>query len=174
MTREDFVAVAARLFAVWIGIKAVGSIPLAIAAREHDLGDGTWQFGIFLALLMLAIAIVLWLFPLTIGRKLLPVMKTPGTPVAWQSAGALELALTVLGFWLLASSLGDAFYWLTMAFLSIRAKMPLTEWADGDRASAVTTIVEIAIAFVLILGHRGLLAAFARIRGAGGRDIAPE
>ncbi len=172
-SREDFVAIATRLFAVWLGIQAIRHVFTSYAAWRQMQEDPAVLYMMGAAVPMLLIAWLLWVFPLTVARKLLPVMKTPGTPVAWASAGAMEIGLALIGFWLLASSLGDFFYWLTLAFMTVRLDGNLASYGADNTASTVATALEMAIALWLILGHRGILGAFVRLRQAGTRDITP-
>lgn len=76
MSREDYIAVAARLFAVYVALEIVLRIPGVFQLFSQD--QMTWAGLSVLALLVAwGLCALLWFFPLTIARKLLPVMKEP-------------------------------------------------------------------------------------------------
>lgn len=163
MSREDIVAIASRLFAVFLALGVVRHLgTLIMTARTHDM-FGYWAA--VLALPPLLAAALLWRYPLAVARKLLPVMKAPAAPLDARSQTALELALTAIGVWLLAQGLVAASYWATFLLHpgeALRAHPPL---GPSQRADIVATLVELALGAWLVAGSRGLGRALRRLRG---------
>lgn len=167
MSREDFVAIASRLFAVFLMVVTVravaGSYPVA-----SSYGSGSeflLRISVF-AIPSLAVSALLWFFPLSVARKLLPVMREPRPAISVASDHALELALTVLGFWVLATAISDGLYWIVMLAYANSSQMPGFELEPDQKANVIATGVELVIGFVLLFGSRGLAALAYRLRYA--------
>lgn len=177
MSREDFIAVAARMFAIYLAIvalrTAIGLVAMPGAFEEVGLALLSWSAAVVAPLL---VAALLWVFPLTIARKLLPVMREAKPPLTTDGQ-ALAIGLTLIGVYLLANAVADAAYWFTH-FLALReyaVRMHLEiEWGPDKVGAIVTTGVELALGVGLTLGGRGLASVLRRLRYAGSRLGAPE
>ena len=168
MSREDIVAIASRLFAIFIFVTSLRTIGTTFGVAYQSGSDILPSAYAYLAIILvtaLSASLMLWFFPLSIARKLLPVMKEPQPPVSWQSGNAMELALAVLGFWILADAIADAFYWSTFYYLVHQATgTGLESVGAAEKADMLVTVVELALGFWLVLGHRGLAVLLHRIR----------
>jgi hypothetical protein len=164
VSREDIIAVASRLLAVYLAVVST-QIPISLLSLPDSQPVEASLLFIQLgtAASILALAALLWFFPLTVARRLLPVMRDPQPPVSVPGALALSLALAVLGFWLLAKAVSDVVYWSTVLFFSSRSAVPM-EFLPEHKADMVTTVVELAIAATLILGNRGIASWVRRLR----------
>jgi hypothetical protein len=72
---------------------------------------------------------------------------------------ALSLGLTLIGAWLLATSLVDASYWVAMLILSraVTAAMGVpVEWSHEQIADMPATLVQIFLSLWLVLGSSGI------------------
>jgi hypothetical protein len=167
VSREDFVAIASRLFAIFLLITAIRLGTTTVAASSSFSSD--WNWALFLAatsLPIVAISALLWFFPLTVARKLLPVMREPRPPADPGSLTALELALTVIGFWVLSTALTDAVYWSVFLVQVYNSSIPVA--ADPtQKASLAATVAELLIGLWCVFGSRGLANLVTRIRYAG-------
>lgn len=172
MSREDYVAVAARLFAIYLVFLVVISTPLAVQSLMMP-GGGMEFLGWFVTSLVicLAIAALLWLFPLTVARKLLPVMKEPRSDTAINGSLAMSLGLVLMGVWFLANAIADGFYWLV--YFAQAAQLPTysSDWQPEQTANIVAALVQLVLAMILIFGHAGIRRLVHRIRY--GADIPP-
>lgn len=164
MSREDLVAVASRLFAVFLLVTIARSIPSAAALLSQE-GDHS-SLALVAAVLLAGIAIcgLLWFFPLTLARKLLPVMKEPRSEVAMSSSAALSVGLTLLGVWVLAYAIPDALYWITRFLLIRRMDVEHYTWGPDEIASVATTFAELVLAVWLVLGSSGIKRLIYRFR----------
>ena len=167
VSREDYVAVAVRLFAVYIAFKVVLQVPDAARALSQDQ-DLAWA-GLYALVLLasLALCAFLWFFPLTIARKLLPVMKEPRSEQAIGASVGLSLGLTLIGVWLLANGTIDVVYWLALITRTKQHVELNFEWAPDQIASMVATVFEVGVGACLVLGSTGLQRLIHRLRFAG-------
>jgi hypothetical protein len=164
MSREDIIAIGTRLFAVFLVLGAlrqlIGTVPLLVSPGVDP--------GLFVAMLLvpvlgLAVGAWLWFFPLTVARKLLPVMREPRSEQAMDARVAFSVGLTLLGVWLLANGLADAVYWWTL-FLRARQVGDAFAWSSEQVAGVVATVVELPIAAWLVFGATGIRRLIERYR----------
>jgi Na+/melibiose symporter-like transporter len=159
MSREDYVAIGVRLFAVYVGIKTVLALPAS--AQAVFRGDGmafAWLYALVL-ILAVGICVFLWFFPLTIARKLLPVMKEQRSEESIDASVGLSLGLTLLGVWFLAQGLLDSLYWLSLVLRTkhlVQAQQYGFEWQPDQIASMAVTLFELIIGAWLVLGSTGV------------------
>jgi hypothetical protein len=156
VSREDFVAVAARLLSIYILFGILQGVPSALQVMfaGQDVAWGA-LFAFFLALGALLCAF-LWFFPLTVARKLLPVMSEPRSEEAIDASIALSLGLTLLGAWFFANALIDTSYWLVYLFRSRQVEGGALHWSHEQVAHMVATVVELVVALWLLLGSGGI------------------
>jgi len=120
MTTIRGVALAVRLFAVWLFVWCLRTMPTMIGViRSAQLKLGDWLIYAFFLLLTLLVAGVLWTFPLSVAGRLFPGGGRAGaaqenTEVVsdWARVGCL-----VLGLWQLAEVIPDLGYGVTMLLL---------------------------------------------------------
>lgn len=157
MSREDYVAVGTRLFAVYVGIKTLFQIPALVQGLTRgDDAVFAWLYVLAL-LLVIVICSTLWVFPLTIARKLLPVMKEPRSEQTIDAAIGLSLGLILLGAWLFTQGFLDMVYWLTLALRTRQlAEHYVHEWNPDQIASMTVTVFELALGAWLVLGNSGI------------------
>lgn len=168
MSREDYVAVAARLFAVYVAFKVLLQIPAVAQTLSQDQGMAWAGLYALVLLMSLALCAFLWFFPLTIARKLLPVMKEPRSEQAINASVGLSLGLTLIGVWFLGNGTIDAMYWLALIVRSKQHVDSLSfEWSPEQIASMVSTVFEVAVGACLVLGSTGLQHLIHRLRYAG-------
>jgi hypothetical protein len=156
LSREDFVAVGVRLFAVYVLFWTLETFPSAMFLLSGADGKG-WA-GLYIAVLVLAglLCAFLWFFPLSIARKLLPVMREPRSEQAIGAPVALSLGLTLIGIWFLASALVDVSYWLTIFIRSKQDNGIPVEWTPKQIASMVATLTRLLLSVWLIFGAAGI------------------
>ena len=170
MSREDLIAVAARLFAVFLLVTTARTVPSAIAL----LGQGGQPPVLLVGLVTassVAVCALLWFFPLTIARKLLPAMSEPRSEAAMSGPVALSVGLTLVGVWVLAYALPDAIYWSTWAIATRRAGSAYVEWGPEQIASIATTVAELVLAAWLVFGSSGIKRLILRYRNGPSEDM---
>lgn len=175
MSREDYIAIAARLFAVYVVFVAVRDIPGTISVVSQSSGSGgSWSY-VIATLVALSIATLLWFFPLTIARKLLPVMREPRSEKSVDAPMALSIGITLIGLWFLANAVADGVYWLTLRFHVERMELIGFEWSSEQIAGMATTVAQLVLALCLLLGSGGIRRLIYRYRygrfEAGGDEV---
>lgn len=165
MSREDIIAVASRLFAFFLLVVAVRSGSLVFAVSNIDTGSLALTI-VAGVIVPLAVAGLLWFFPLGVARKLLPVMRTEGATLSTDRAGLMEVGCTVLGLWLLASGLSQGLP-LGLYLVAIEAQGYRELLSSGHIAPIGEALIEVIIALWLLLGYEGVIGAIRRFRMAG-------
>jgi hypothetical protein len=169
MSPHQVIAVAVRLFAIWLAVHALRTASALLSGgaatfpRARLDGEGLVLAAI-ISFLTLAVAALLWFFPLTVAKKLLSAPATPSAPAeapgTWFATGC-----TLIGVWMLGSAVPvivrDAFY-----FHSSYSEYGDTE---GFKPWFAWRCVEVVIALWLIFGANGFAKSFAWLRTAGTR-----
>ena len=167
VTREDVIAVATRLFAVFLVVTTIRAIAQsANPLFGEDLPLPFLLLALSLYLATILVAALLWFFPLSVARKLLPVARDSATVPAVSHPTFPALAFSVLGGWVLASALSDSVYWLVFFVYSERAGVDYSVSPDYV-ASMVATGAELLIGVYLLFGSQGFVGLLHRFRYAG-------
>ena len=162
MSPHQTIAVAVRLFAVWLAVYALQTAS-ATFLDGRVATKGLVVAGI-IGILTLLVAVLLWFFPLTTAKKLLSdpaANSAPGeTPDTWLATGC-----ALIGLWLLASAIPhivrDALY-LYSANSSYDDSVEFKHWV-------AYRFVEIVVAVWLIVGTGGFVKVFRWARSAGSK-----
>ena len=162
MSPQQIVAVGVRLFAVWLLIDLVFSLPVYFSATAMEgEGQSMWPYYVGSSILMLVAIIVLWRFPLTIAGKLMSRdNKETGEPVSpdlWLSMGC-----ALLGIWLIATTIPQLFW----AALLFREGYYYFE-SPQFRYDMAMNLPGFFIGIWLIFGARGFRKLFWWARNAG-------
>ena len=166
MSREDIVAIASRLFAIFVALYALSLLTSTFQVlATNQITSGAFAGIVAVLLVMLVVALLLWFFPLTIARKLLPVMKEPRSEQSIGFSNALSLALTIMGFWLLTKAMVDSVYWLIL--LAQVHEAPNFEWSPDQKASIAATGIRLLLSLWLIFGAVGINRLISRLKYAG-------
>jgi hypothetical protein len=158
------VAVAVRLFAVWLATYLLRTTPFYVFGFGGHENSGLVLASVIVTALGFVITAALWFFPLTIARKILPIGAAAPAPAQppdiWLSMGC-----SLIGLWMLASSLsgllqnGLALYYVDRSY---GVEIP-TEIKHG----MVYALLNVVVAVWLILGARGFGRVFRWAQNAG-------
>jgi hypothetical protein len=168
VTKEQVVGLAVRLFAIFLALytlRQTGS--LVVFARMSPPDYASLATVGVVTLILLLVAILLWVFPLTVAGNLIPNIK-PERQTGKLDGGSIEVvAFTVMGLWVLASAIPDTFYWAVFAY-RIKAMGVGSPGLTPDHIGyMVATAVELAIGLWLLFGSKGLIGIIRRARQAG-------
>lgn len=168
MSREDIVAIGARLLAVYLAILVMQSAIALVPALFIEGGVPlVWRVGIAVSVLaMLGVCALLWWFPLTVARKLLPVMHEPRSEKTIGADTAMSLALTILGVWLFAKGVIGAAYSTMLVYQVSHAGVPV-ELAPRQYADMASTAAALVVGLWLVLGNAGIRRLVTRLQYAG-------
>lgn len=159
MTSRQFVAVALRIFAIWMALSAAQSV-LSILLLDEAFSAAPY---LAYAVVYAFVAVVLWTFPLTIAGRILRA-SPDDPPMGATPRGIVHAAIIAAGLILLAGSLPGALN--TLAFV---VETPFQDYAGpSDRAlwlvRLAIPVLEIVLALAMILRADWLLR---RIRPEG-------
>lgn len=157
MTPQQIVGLAARLFAIWLAINSVQAFEMAAAMHRQPGAESTPAPYIIAALLMLA-AVLLWLFPMAVGHKLVP--RTHSKDVIHVPANEIVvIACVVLGLWVLVVRAIPALaYYIAVVAMWIKNAQPITSLDQSYHLSFVLGLVQLAVGLVLVLRARRISA----------------
>jgi hypothetical protein len=159
VTPQQIVALALRLFAVWVGIQALAWVPGLFGTGMSGSQSANVYVSFMLAV-NIVIILVLWFFPRTIAGKLLPTHDTQSQPSPTADTW-LAIGCTLIGLWKLTTTIPKL---VVDIFLlkSIYDRSQLEQWV-------LYTVVELAIAGWLVLGGKGVNRLFRWAQYAGTR-----
>lgn len=165
MLPYQVVAVAVRLFAISLALGALSAVPI-LTLEQLSQGGGHppgFAYSMFLVVLMMALALLLWAFPYSVAGKLMP--KTT-EPAAETTAADTWLAIgsAVIGLWVLSRALPG----LIRDLYALRA----TEgYGDGHelKSWALFNFIQVIIAAWLAFGAPGFRKLFWAARNGGVR-----
>jgi hypothetical protein len=159
VTPYQCVALALRLFAVWLALQALGMLPSFFAPRAFESPNFVWMS--FLLAITAAVIVVLWVFPRAIAGKLLPPPDTEqrasATPDLW-----LAMGCTLLGLWTLITVLPRLLF-----DLYAMSSTPTFEDASALRVGVLYGAFRLAIGLWLVLGAKGVRKLFWWAQNAG-------
>ena len=167
MNREDIVAVAAKLFSIYLFILAVQFVASSISLNYQEAGMVPVVLIIVVAVVVCAISTYLWFFPLTVARGLLPVMKERDASQPLNLPLALGLGFTLLGVWLFSRALSDLVFYAVLWARARGEDGVVLQITPGQYASLASAIVRFALSLFLMFGSAGLRRTFLRLRYAG-------
>ena|SRR5690348_11914966 len=167
MTCKQFVALGVRLFCIWLAIYILRSVPAywMVISQQHS---GRTAAIVVMATMVFfgVIALLLWLFPLTVACKLLP-RSALDQSIALPPREQIECAgFCLLGLWLLTRAIPALVFEAFLSHLDAPAGGTV-EPRPQDYAAIAEHLVELALALWLLFGGRGLRGLLVLARSAG-------
>jgi hypothetical protein len=164
MTPHQSLAIAVRLFAIWFALYvARESLAFYAASREQD---DPYSAAIVSIVIVVAVSflIVLWFFPKTIARGILPLSAdTPAkssSPETWIAAGS-----SLIGLWLVASAVPALLRNGLVMFLFRSESLALDK--SGLVSGLLYYAIQCAVGVALIVGANGVRKFISWARYAG-------
>jgi hypothetical protein len=166
MTPHQVIAVAVRLFAIWLAIYVLRQGPLSYHQVSTFADSGAVITTIVSGAVAALVVLFLWFFPRTVARNLLDVKSTgPAEPASVDTWFAVGCAL--IGLWLIVPALSSVIYNLSVLYLAQRDSQIDT---TNLRYDFVYFGAELALGVWLLLGARGARRLFWWVRGANNAD----
>lgn len=165
MTNAQAVAVGVRLFAIWLVIYVVRSGPALWVMNSREEAVAGMAMVLAVVAVMLLVAAILWLFPLTVASRLIPksaLERSTAAPVEdLQRCGFL-----LLGLWVLASAIPGFLRYVFLYYLSSRPGA-IVDLGVNIPAAFAGIVCELIVGFWLLFGAKGLLGLLRWARDAG-------
>lgn len=150
MTPHQTLAVAVRLFAVWLALVVTREVLSSyIFARE---GQGTLlPIVTVVGIIAVVVVLILWFFPRSIAQGLLPsrsdVPAQPSAPEAWFAIG-----VSLIGLWLTASAIPGLLRNFAVLFLYASDAIDKSGLISGF----IFLFAQISVGVLLIVGANGI------------------
>jgi len=152
VTPHQIIAVALRLFAVWLGLQALTALPSFFTLNGFHSPNFGWMT--FMLAITAVVIFALWVFPRSIAGKLLPPSESQPQPSATPDVW-LAMGCTLLGLWTLITTVPrlvyDSFAFSSMSYYEDRSQ--LRQWV-------IYNLLRLAIAVWLLLGAKGVRKIF--------------
>jgi hypothetical protein len=162
VTPQQIVALAVRLFAIWMAIQVLRMVPWFFEPAAFQASSRVWNT--FVVALSAVIVLILWLSPRIIAGK--RVTSSAGQSQAPMSADTwLIVGCMLIGLWTLTTTVPRLVY-DTIALNST----PYWKNNPDLRYWVVYNLVEVCIAAWLIVGGKGITKAFRWVQNAGIRN----
>lgn len=152
MTPLNLVGLFTRLFAIWLFISGVQMIGAGMSLRD-SVGNGAGAAYV-MSIVLCAIALMVWRYPLVIARKLLPAAPDDISNRI-SAAETASVACIVLGLWTLVGRAIPALL-RDLEIISVyRANyQPLQSLAGRDLSRLIESAVDVVVALILIFKAR--------------------
>lgn len=155
MTPQQIVALAVRLFSIWLALQSLNIISLGNAINmQPGLGETNSHY--FMAGFVLFVALLLWLFPLFVAHALIPRTRFDDE-LRLPLQETVVVACITIGLWVLISQvLPSLAYYLTLivATLHTREKLSGNEAFEFMRLAPIA--IQFAVALILMLKARAI------------------
>ena len=142
-----------RLFAIALFIYGVGRLEFVISYTtysEASPGPGM-LFSLSSSVLPVLISVILWFFPLTFAKKILPM--TEGSESSISPHSLLTVLVLSIGLYTLYYAIVDSMFWITYANIFVKDEFGSISkvLSNENKSSIVTTIIELALALILVV-----------------------
>lgn len=156
-----------RLFAMTLFIYGVGRLEFVVnfALYFDNSLDPSVVFSLLSSIIPMLIAIMLWFFPLTVARKVLPTTKDDVNKISPHAI--LTVLILAVGVYTFYYAIVDSIYWITVINVFVRDEFGSISkvLSNQDKASVVVTIIEFVLSLVLLARAKTIarmLTTFAR------------
>jgi hypothetical protein len=159
MKPHHYLAIAVRLFAVFLATYVIGTVVNTVQYILYDVGVPVGIMSI-VAVTQLIFAIFLWFFPLTIAKGVIkPELDYEIEPLKTHSI--LVVLLLSLGVYLGFNAVVDAVYWISLEFMSpLRdTTINIQGLSEDSKANIIATAVELILAYAIIFKSRVIASA---------------
>lgn len=164
MTPHQALALGVRLFVVWYALVILRELAVFLTSWR-PLNDSTALVVVIVGfVLSAAVLLVLWFFPKSIARGLLPHSSdTPAQSLSYQMWFTLGTAL--LGLWLVASAITPILRNLSVMYV-FRPELINAEDMRSLRVGLFYYVIELVLGLCLLFGATGISKLVGRIRNA--------
>ena len=154
MTSRQFVAVALRVFALWMGVFAVQSI-LSIFILTEDFSAAAY---VLYAVTYAVVAAFLWMFPLKIAGHVLS-SDSGEAPMNVTQVGIVHAAIIAAGLILLVHHVPSLLNMLAFAFANPDQRYPVPLSQSSTLVRIAIPTVQVILALVMVFRAPALARA---------------
>jgi hypothetical protein len=165
MTPHQALALGVRLFVIWTALSMARELAALLNSR-HMLDD-TSMLTLFVGwyVLLTLVLLVLWFFPKSIARGLLPAAGDAATP-ALSYQMWFTLGIMLLGLWFAVSAVTPLLRNLSVLFV-FRPELINSEEVRTLRVGTLYYVAELVLGLCLVFGATGIRKLILWVRHAG-------
>ena len=170
MTKGQIVGLAVKLFAIFLFVYSLQKLVNVLPWFSPDVTI-SWiaiTYAVCYGLALVLICLVLWFFPLTVAKELIPFES--GQPTTLSQDSILSIAFVILGLWVLSTAIPDMVYWSIVISQSREMGLSWQDAAADVKGNTYATILEIIIGLWLLLGAKGLKNILLAVRALGRKE----
>lgn len=168
MQKEHIVAIAVRLFSIFMFVYLVRYMSSFIPIITDPITyKGRQLLPILFVIVLIFVATLLWFFPLTVAKKILPNINPSPASVPLAAKEIELVAFTVLGLWMLAHAIPDVFYWGTFVYMIKSSNLSVGGLRPEQVSAILATIIELAIGLWLLVSSNGIIQLIRKVRYVG-------
>jgi hypothetical protein len=146
MTPHQALALAVRLFAVWYALVVARELVAFLVSWRPQYDPQTFALVIGASVFSAFILVVLWFFPRSIARGLLPVLSDapaqPSSQEMWFTLGT-----SLIGIWIVASAIPAILRNLMVMYLFRSERMDMSDLRSGLMYYAIELLVGLCLVF---------------------------
>lgn len=160
MTPQQLIGTGVRLFSIWLALSSIAyfaAVPTALSAAPF--GDGTsTTVSYAVGGLYVLVAVILWLFPMSVAHKLLPRTSHTNT-LALPGSGLARTGVGLLGLWLVAKALPSVVWVLFRAYLYVEAGSSFSALTPELKLEVSVSTFEVLLGVFIIMQSAALARA---------------
>ena len=164
MKPEHIIAVLVRLFAIALILVVVRDMIAALWVVDDSVYLRKYAYIFLFGGAVIFISIILLKFPLSVAKRIYPFRLEDEPKHSLNSDDFYHLGFILLGVYLLFYVLSDGVFWIAFTLYSGEEKLYSPLVSLENKASMITTVVELFIALFLILGAKGITNTIKAIR----------
>ena len=154
MKVHHYVGIGIKLFAIWLFLFSIQNMVFFLENIIYGTVTGVWASITISSLTYipwLFIAIILWNFPLSIAKKIIP-PEADVNPEGISASSLLSVLISAMSLFFLYRSIMDGVYWVTLLNLSENGVN--ATFNPDNKASVFATGVEFLAAALLFFNSR--------------------
>jgi|GEM_PF-1612525 len=164
MNINFYFALIIRLFAIGLVVFSISKIELLLSTLvmpEGTVGPTLW-YGLLNVFVPIIIAIVLWFFPFSIARKILPPSDGEGEKLS--DISMLTMLIIGIGVYTLYYAIVDGFYWIMFTNIFVYDEFGVINKliTNQDKSSIAATVIELILSVILIARARMIASLASR------------
>jgi hypothetical protein len=148
MTPQQIVGMAVKLFAIWLVVMAFQVLAAGLAMR-NQIGEAASFLPYLLPALPLVVAVLLWLFPMTVADKLVPRVRDTNT-VRAPARELTAVASVIIGLWVLIGTLPLLVTTLGLVFVSDQNLMNAVYFTPERKLTLLGVVLQWGLALFLV------------------------
>ncbi|MDD3517923.1 MAG: hypothetical protein PHQ14_06210 [Chromatiales bacterium] len=169
MTKYEAVGLALRVAAIFLFVNVLQELAVSFQTFGQTSGSLTWIIIVAGATSLILVALLLWMFPMAVTRRLLPTDKAQDSVGPWRLEDVQVVAFSVLGVYILVRALPWVVYWISLRYQIRTSDQPEFAFGAQERENArlLMAVFEVGLGFWLLFGARGLVGMLRWFRSLG-------